>query len=127
MEPVSYRPSLLVTSCFVTAVSTFVTVIATPGTTAPDESVTVPRTSPEFVFCATLKAAVQARRQKASVKRYVVVMNASAIDAVLLCASEAWPANWVAPTGSKSAIPPAAFDRRQAARQTLALMRTAGQ
>src|SRR6202158_1278390 len=45
-------PESFVTKVFVTPVLTFVTVIVTPGTSAPEGSVTLPRMSREFVLCA---------------------------------------------------------------------------
>src|ERR1017187_3417361 len=57
IETASYKPASFVVSSFVTPVSTLRTVMATPGITAPLASVTVPRISPELVFCARLKPA----------------------------------------------------------------------
>src|SRR5580692_9256659 len=45
-------PALFVVSSFDTPVSVFSIVTLTSETTAPEGSVTVPRISPEFVFCA---------------------------------------------------------------------------
>src|SRR5580698_3576711 len=62
MEEVSNRPSLLVTKSFDIPVSTFSTATFTPGITAPVESVTVPRISPEFVLWARLSPLAQSSR-----------------------------------------------------------------
>src|SRR5277367_4760819 len=45
-------PSALLTNSFVSPVSMFVSVTVPPATAAPEVSSTVPRMSPEFVFCA---------------------------------------------------------------------------
>src|ERR1700761_204513 len=52
MDEVSYKPAPLVVKTLVSPVSLFVTMTVTPGSSAPVESVTVPRMSPEFVACA---------------------------------------------------------------------------
>ena len=48
---------------------------ATPGTTAPDESVTVPRMSPELVLCENAGPVVHSRRQKTSTRRMNLIME----------------------------------------------------
>jgi hypothetical protein len=49
---VSHRPTLFVTYLLLTPVSLLITVTLTPGTSEADESVAVPRISPEIEFCA---------------------------------------------------------------------------
>src|ERR1700756_2443494 len=49
--------------------SRLVTVTLTPSTTAPVASVTVPRISPEFVFCANPLVTLKAKRQTARTAR----------------------------------------------------------
>src|SRR5260370_18164833 len=50
-------------------VARLVTVTLTPSTTAPVASVTVPRISPEFVFCANPLVTPKAKRQTARTAR----------------------------------------------------------
>src|SRR6266849_2752338 len=56
-------PLPLLTNSVVMPVSRLVTVTLTPSTTAPVASVTVPRISPEFVFCANPLLTPKAKRQ----------------------------------------------------------------
>src|SRR5260370_7688222 len=62
-------PLPLVTNSLVMPVSRLVTVTLTPSTTAPVASVTVPRISPEFVFCANPLVTPKAQRQTARTAR----------------------------------------------------------
>src|SRR5262249_438551 len=65
-ELVSYKPSELVTNVVTTPVSLLVTETLTPSITAPDGSTTVPRISPEFVFCARTTWSRLNKRQHAN-------------------------------------------------------------